>query len=201
DKVILVGNLRNDQRKMICDHYQENPAITQKELAEWAKDEFKLAKAPGQSTISDILKRKDEFNKMSSADLGIKKRRIIMFPELDTALANWVLQCEHRAVRLNGDMIKAKGKRLADLMGISESDQPEFSNGWLQAFQERHNFRHFKLHGESGSADVAVINLKLPDIINTTNQYSLCDIYNMDETGLFYAMAPDRTIASRQIEG
>ena len=201
DKVILAGNLRNDQRKMICDHYLKNPTITQKELAEWAKNEFNLVKAPGQSTISDILKRKDEFSKMSSSDLGVKKRRVITFPELDTALANWVLQCEHRAIRLNGDMIKAKGKRLSDLMNIPENDQPEFSNGWLQAFQERHNFHHFKLHGESGSADVAAIILNLPDIINTTNQYPLHDIYNMDETGLFYSMAPDRTIASRQIEG
>jgi len=57
------------------------------------------------------------------------------------------------------------------------------------------------LHGESGSADIAAINLSLPNIINTTNKYSLCDVYNMDETGLFYAMAPDHTIASRQIEG
>ncbi|CAG8697857.1 3794_t:CDS:2, partial [Dentiscutata heterogama] len=39
-------------------------------------------------------------------------------------------------------------------MNIPENDQPEFSNGWLQAFQERHNFHHFKLHGESGSADL-----------------------------------------------
>ena len=27
------------------------------------------------------------------------------------------------------------------------------------------------------------------------------DVYNMDETGLFYNLAPDTTIASRQIEG
>lgn len=158
--VVLTGNLRNDQRKEICDHYQANPTITQKELAEWAKNEFKLLKVPSQSTISATLKRKDEFSKMSSSDLGVKKRRVVMFPGLDTALANWVLQCEHRAVRLSGDMIKAKGKRLANLLKIPESNQPEFSNGWLQAFQERHNFHYFKLHDESGSADTAAIDFR-----------------------------------------
>jgi DDE superfamily endonuclease len=32
-------------------------------------------------------------------------------------------------------------------------------------------------------------------------QYAPDDIYNMDETGLFYNLAPDKTIAQRQIEG
>ena len=31
--------------------------------------------------------------------------------------------------------------------------------------------------------------------------YNRDDVYNMDETGLFYNLAPDTTIASRQIEG
>ncbi|CAG8660239.1 13114_t:CDS:2, partial [Dentiscutata heterogama] len=57
------------------------------------------------------------------------------------------------------------------------------------------------LHGESGSADLEAINLNLSNIIHTTNKYALHDIYNMDEMGLFYTMAPDRTIASCQIEG
>jgi len=31
--------------------------------------------------------------------------------------------------------------------------------------------------------------------------YDHDDVYNMDETGLFYNLAPDTTIASSQIEG
>ena len=31
--------------------------------------------------------------------------------------------------------------------------------------------------------------------------YDLNDVYNMDEKGLFYNLAPDTTIAQRQIEG
>ena len=32
-------------------------------------------------------------------------------------------------------------------------------------------------------------------------QYEARDVYNMDETGLFYNLAPDTTISHRQIEG
>ncbi|CAG8686848.1 10599_t:CDS:2, partial [Dentiscutata heterogama] len=81
------------------------------------------------------------------------------------------------------------------------NDQPEFSNGWLYSFQKRHNFHKIKLYGESSSANMVAINLNLLIIICTINHYSLCDIYNMDETGLFYSLAPDHTFASRQIEG
>ncbi|CAG8566760.1 3014_t:CDS:2 [Dentiscutata heterogama] len=77
-------------------------------------------------------------------------------------------------------------------MKIPEDNQPEFLNGWLQAFQERYNFHHFRLHGESGSADLEAIELNLPNIIRKTDKYSLRNIYNIDETGLFYSMTPDR---------
>ncbi|CAG8489484.1 10303_t:CDS:2 [Dentiscutata heterogama] len=48
-------------------------------------------------------------------------------------------------------------------MNIPKNDQPEFSNGY-------------------GSANIATIILNLFDIIDTTNQYPLHDIYNMDKT-------------------
>jgi hypothetical protein len=41
----------------------------------------------------------------------------------------------------------------------------------------------------------------IEQIIEKIKQYKLQDIYNMDETGLFYRMSPDKTISTRQIEG
>jgi hypothetical protein len=41
----------------------------------------------------------------------------------------------------------------------------------------------------------------LEQIMEKIKLYELRDVYNMDETGLFYRMAPDKTIATRQIEG
>jgi hypothetical protein len=42
---------------------------------------------------------------------------------------------------------------------------------------------------------------KLTQIKERIAQYELCNVYNMDETGLFYNMAPNKTIARFQIEG
>ncbi|KAF1791753.1 hypothetical protein GQ600_3930 [Phytophthora cactorum] len=37
-------------------HNYERPGLSQRELAAWAKVQFKLKKAPAQTTVSDILK-------------------------------------------------------------------------------------------------------------------------------------------------
>ena len=74
-------------------------------------------------------------------------------------------------------------------------------DGWLEKFQKRHGFRCFRSHGESGSANVTAVQEVLPKLRAITDKFVLRDTYNMDETGLFYAMAPDKTIAARQMEG
>jgi hypothetical protein len=64
----------------------------------------------------------------------------------------------------------------------------EFSNGWLEAFKNRRGIKSYRRFGESGSANMAVIEESLPQIRLTLDQYERHDIYNMDETGLFYRM-------------
>lgn len=111
-----------------------------------------------------------------------------------------MLQCEHNSVRLTGHLICMNAKHFATDLQISE-DLPTSSQGWLKKFQQRHGFHSIQAHGESGSADNAAIGLALPQILKTTNKYALQDIFNMDETGLFYCFTPDCTIASQQIKG
>src|SRR6185369_4093776 len=55
------------------------------------------------------------------------------------------------------------------------------------------------MHGESGSVDEQAIEANINDFKCFTNDYSWKDIYNMDETGLFYRREPDTTLATRQL--
>jgi hypothetical protein len=64
----------------------------------------------------------------------------------------------------------------------------EFSNGWLEAFKNRRNIKSYRRFGESRSANMAMIEESLPQIHLTLDQYEWRDIYNMDETRLFYKM-------------
>jgi hypothetical protein len=206
------GNLTNYQRKVICEFYRKSGGVmSQKDLAQWTKHEFNLKKTPAQSTISGILRRQHEFINMSSLELGIKKRRVVQHPQLDSALANWVIQMAGRGQTVQGDLTKEKAKEFAKMLNIPESDQPEFSNGWLHSFQLRHNFSFRKFnadhhHQHSASDDVGsvagrrgsangpsakVIQWTTMEMLAAeTDKYDPKDVFAVEETPVLYTMPP-----------
>ena len=104
---------------------------------------------------------------------------------------------EHRKIRISGDLIKEKGHQFAQSLSII--NPPSFSNGWLQAFNHHHSFHEHRIHGESGDAQMSNIDGLVAVIKGKIAQYEARDVYNMDEMGLFYNLAPDTTISRRQI--
>jgi hypothetical protein len=77
----------------------------------------------------------------------------------------------------------------------------EFSSGWLAKFKQWHQIRSHRRFGESGAVDTEIIKESLPCIRTILDQYALADIYNMDETRLFYCMQADNSLATKQLEG
>jgi transposase len=197
------GKLTHAQRKLILEENERHPSMTQKQLSEFAQRRFNLEKAPSQSTISAIINQK--LKSMSKdaviADDSKKRLRTVQYPELEEALRYWVLQCEEKRLAISGALIQEQARRFAFKLKIPESELPKFSVGWLVKFQQRHNLRSVKFCGESGSADEQAIRDHLPGIIEEVKKYRPCDVFNMDETGLFYRMAPDKTIATKNLKG
>ena len=54
-----------------------------------------------------------------------------------------------------------------------------------------------KLHGEAASADMRAVTAGRAQLQEELAAYSLNDIYNMDETGLFYKLLPNQTLAKK----
>jgi hypothetical protein len=86
------------------------------------------------------------------------------------------------------------------MMGIPQ-DKFRASKGWLYNFKQRHTLKQFRIYGESGDAQMTGIEEQMQVLRTKIALYNYDDVYNMDETGLFYNLAPDTTIASHQIEG
>ncbi|KAI1007071.1 hypothetical protein K3495_g1154 [Podosphaera aphanis] len=55
--------------------------------------------------------------------------------------------------------------------------------------------------GESGLVNTELVEQELPPLKALLSIYVSRDIFNADETGLFYRMSPNQTISARQIEG
>lgn len=77
------------------------------------------------------------------------------------------------------------------MFGISDFTA---SDGWLSNFKKRHNLVFKKICGESASVDEGMCNdwqIKLQDLLC---EYDPKNVFNADETGLFFKCLPDRTL-------
>lgn len=76
-------------------------------------------------------------------------------------------------------------------------EPPKFSEGWLSRWKARYNVKKHSLHGEAGSVQLGQEDTEMMRQIQTIlAAYDRCDIYNMDETGLFWRKAPNITLAT-----
>ena len=172
-------------RIALCEHHDKNPQLSQKDLNQWLEQKHKMKVS--QPTISGLLKRKATIlAKADHSNLGAKCQRNVKYPQMESALVEWFLSHQDR-VNVSGDLIKEKAALFLDNL-YPEHDVFEFSNGWLESFKERHGIKSFRRFGESGSVDMTLIEKSLPDIRETLDKYEWKDIYNMDETGLFYRL-------------
>jgi hypothetical protein len=153
-----------------------------------------------QATISNTLQCSAELLAREEIVNGnTKTRRPVMYQDVDEALAQRV-EAYQVNININGEMIRQKAAQFLERL---HPDAPkfEFSNGWLAKFKQRHQIQSHHRFGESGAADTEIIEESLPRIHTILDQYALADIYNMDETGLFYRMqARHQTVRRPQVE-
>ena len=192
-------SLTRIQKSKICLFAMENKHLKQNDLKQWAKKTFNLE--VDRSTISKIINRKhntnDDFQDITN--YSSKRTRKVNFPELEYELMDWFLRYENQTP-ISDAMIIEKGRKIADKLGINVS-QLSFSNGWINSFKKRNNIKLHKLFGESGSVNPEVIMSELRNLNEKIKQYKFEDVYNFDETALFYRMEPDTTLATRRLEG
>jgi hypothetical protein len=202
------------QKKRICEYRQRNKGfflmlkyvrtvylifwtdLHYKDICLWAESEF--GQLLSVSTISRILDNCDKFLSLSVEDSYIKRTRTHSCPELENQLLNWVIQKQASNAALSSETIISKAKMLAE---GNEEIKIHFSYGWLRGFMKRHHLKCYFRHGEAADADNAAIEAQLPGLRDLISQYLPADVFNMDETGLFYRMSPNRTIAAGPVSG
>ena len=92
----------------------------------------------------------------------------------------------------NGSLLREKPAKAINIPNF------EATNGWLQRWKERNNLSYKKLHGEQASADVEVGSQWIMNVLPTLlDGCSSVDLYNCDETGLYYRASPDGTYAKK----
>lgn len=107
----------------------------------------------------------------------------------------WFKDARARDIPITGPLLEEKARDLA-----THLDVPDFnpSNGWLCRWKTRNSISFKRLHGEKKDADSPAadhwVNDVLPGILA---DYAPKNIYNADETGIYYRALPDGTLAMK----
>lgn len=111
---------------------------------------------------------------------------------VDKKCFEWFVHARSLSIPISGPIIKAKAKEIAAKSGYNDFSA---SDGWLDKWRKRHSINFKCISGEASSVnqfDVTEFNEKLPSIVSG---YEPRDIYNADESGLFFRALPDKTMA------
>jgi len=192
------SHLTESLRIALCRYKRDNPALSQRALVKWLEEIHQVTVM--QATISNTLQRSVELLAWEETVNGnTKTRRPVMYQDVDEALAQWV-EAYQANINISGEMIRQKTAQFLERLHL-DAPKFKFSSGWLAKFKQQHQIRLHHRFGESGAADTEIIKESLPRIRTILDQYALANIYNMDETGLFYRMQANNSLATRQLEG
>ena len=154
----------------------------------------------GEKTIRDIKKNMIQIKariSQTSEEQRKKTKRISIarFPELEQCLFDWLGASRVAGLCISPSMLKHKARQIAIAQNIPE-DNFVASNGWYSRFRKRWGIGATLLYGEGGEVDKEdpVLLEKLRQLETLIETYDYDNVYNMDETGLFYRLIPRYTL-------
>ena len=87
------------------------------------------------------------------------------------------------------------------MLGFNEEFQNRIDINWINRFKARHAIVAKRIHGESASAPLEkVCQWKETILPGKMQEFELGNIFNVDETGLFWKLLPDRTLQFKGID-
>ena len=154
----------------------------------------------GKTQISCILQNKKRIRELFEGNTTDdiyqtrKRARLSKFCDVNDALYQWFCLASTKNIHPSGNILMEKAREIAEKLSI-----PGFkaSNGWLDRWKKKHNIKQLKVCGESGDVSGATVDSwkkRLPQILEG---YDACDIWNLDETGVFWRALPDKGLSEQ----
>lgn len=99
---------------------------------------------------------------------------------------------------MSGHIVLSKAAYFAQRFEI-----PDFkgSHGWFDRFKKRYNVQEYVRSGEANSAPLRDLDQHRSDLQDLLRTWNLEDVYNCDETALYWKLEPSRTLARHRIAG
>ena len=153
----------------------------------------------GKGTVSRIKKSQQAIRDALSRQYnGPDKRKYLRkseHPETEEKLYDWFIKQRAKHIGISANMLKDKAKSINQKVGGKPLNA---SNGWFLNFKKRYGIRRLKICGEKLSAEevsVEPFKILLKEKMSSMN-LTHDQLYNADETGLFWRLLPDKTFVA-----
>ena len=188
--------ITSEQRAALRAWYQRQYSKpSQKACIEWFFDKYSYRIS--QSTVSESLSKQYTSLDTDDSQSAKPRSRTGQWPELEKILYEWQKRVEEKGLFTSGELIIARARQIWHQLPESLNEPvPSFSVGWLSKFKKQHSLKVRIQYGEAGSIDEEAAEQKMAEVRMVTVEYSKEDIYNMDETGLFWRMVPSRGLST-----
>ena len=168
------ANGRNQSRT--AEHFDviyPNLKIKQPLVSAWVKTEEKW---------------RDEWASSGLQTQTAKRARQTQHPDITKMMDLWVSHAMKNDVILTGEVLRQQWTTFADKKCIPEDERLTLSDSWLTRYKGRIGLKEFKRHGEAASASMETAEKERQRIRDLVKEHGveLRDIFNTDETGLFY---------------
>lgn len=144
-----------------------------------------------QSCLSKLLKNRQtlEAAPVRNESCSRKRKRAGKDEDVESALFQWFTQVRQQDARVNGPLMRQKAEELAKKMGKTDFVA---TDGWFSRWCKRENVVLKKPPGELKDADRPAAETWLREVWpKLCEEYQPEQIYNADETGLYYRAIPE----------
>lgn len=146
------------------------------------------------TTVNGFITKRDKI--LEEWNRGCIAKKKFRSPEsyaLDTALLQWFTTQRANNVPLSQVLLIEKAKQLAEQLRIEDF---KASSGYIDRFKKRNGIIFRSIQGESQSVDQDACRNWLDTVLpREIAGYDPKDVFNADETALFFRALPERTLA------
>uniref|UniRef100_A0A8C4Q6N4 HTH CENPB-type domain-containing protein n=1 Tax=Eptatretus burgeri TaxID=7764 RepID=A0A8C4Q6N4_EPTBU len=157
----------------------------------------------GLSTVYDWVKQEKELKeKLCEQGNGCKTKtmRAAQNEDMETDLLLWISEMHRSNLPISGPLVMEKAKALYDAAPGPSGERKPFgvSDGWLAKFKHRHGLQFDSMQGEVAEVDYEAAEKFKAKFVKIVAEYHPDQIFNADETGLFWKKLPHKTYLMKE---
>jgi hypothetical protein len=163
--------------------------------------DFELANGLARQTVSRLFKKESVMAQMPQASVFVRyntRHDVRPFYPLEVVLVRLVREFRNRHIPVGQQLLRTMAQEvyalLSSRVGQLSFEEPAFSRSWMNSFKKAWGLNYHEMRGEAGSVVLATIAPQIEVISSVIATYSLENVYNADETGLFLQTMPNWTL-------